>query len=119
VTIQITKPEVEALINRRLKTGAFKDAEDVILQALRSSEAEKAAPRKRGGRRSSGYGPSAKRSASRSVASPFVSCAMRRVREWRLSSMPPYVAVVDEFAGVLRSRLASRKSRGPDDARHE
>jgi Arc/MetJ-type ribon-helix-helix transcriptional regulator len=38
VTIQITKPEVEALINRRLKTGAFKDAEDVILQALRSSE---------------------------------------------------------------------------------
>jgi hypothetical protein len=38
VTIQITKPEVEALINRRLKTGTFKDAEDVILQALRSSE---------------------------------------------------------------------------------
>jgi Arc/MetJ-type ribon-helix-helix transcriptional regulator len=38
VTIQITRPEVEALIKRRLKTGAFKDAEDVILQALRSSE---------------------------------------------------------------------------------
>lgn len=38
MTIQITKPEVEALINSRLKTGAFKDAEDVILQALRSSE---------------------------------------------------------------------------------
>jgi Arc/MetJ-type ribon-helix-helix transcriptional regulator len=38
VTIQITKPEVEALIKRRLETGAFKDAEDVILQALRSSE---------------------------------------------------------------------------------
>jgi hypothetical protein len=31
-------PPREALINSRLKTGAFKDAEDVILQALRSSE---------------------------------------------------------------------------------
>lgn len=40
MTIQITRPEVEALIAQRLKTGAFKDAEDVILQALRSSEAE-------------------------------------------------------------------------------
>jgi Arc/MetJ-type ribon-helix-helix transcriptional regulator len=40
VTIQITRPEVEALIDQRLKSGAFKDAEDVILQALRSSEAE-------------------------------------------------------------------------------
>jgi hypothetical protein len=38
VTIQITKPEVEALINRRLETGVFKNAEDVILQALMSSE---------------------------------------------------------------------------------
>jgi Arc/MetJ-type ribon-helix-helix transcriptional regulator len=40
VTIQITRPEVEALINRRLETGSFKDAEDVILQALKSSEKE-------------------------------------------------------------------------------
>jgi hypothetical protein len=37
MTIQITKPEVEALINQRLQSGAFKDAEDVILQALQSS----------------------------------------------------------------------------------
>ena len=37
VTIQITSPEVEALINRRLETGAFKDAEEVILHALKSS----------------------------------------------------------------------------------
>jgi hypothetical protein len=28
MTIQITKPEVEALINQRLQSGAFKDAED-------------------------------------------------------------------------------------------
>jgi hypothetical protein len=37
MTIQITKPEVEALINQRLESGAFKNAEDVILQALQSS----------------------------------------------------------------------------------
>jgi hypothetical protein len=40
MTIQITRPEVEALINQRLQSGAFKDAEDVILQALKSSETE-------------------------------------------------------------------------------
>ncbi len=37
MTIQITKPEVEALINERLQTGGFQDAEDVVLQALRFS----------------------------------------------------------------------------------
>jgi hypothetical protein len=37
MTIQITQPEVEALINQRLESGAFQNAEDVILQALRSS----------------------------------------------------------------------------------
>jgi hypothetical protein len=37
MTIQITKPEVEALINQRLQIGGFRDAEDVVLQALRSS----------------------------------------------------------------------------------
>jgi hypothetical protein len=40
MTIQITKPEVEALINVRLQTGRFKDAEDVILQALQSSPSQ-------------------------------------------------------------------------------
>jgi hypothetical protein len=49
VTIQITRPEVEALIKRRLETGAFKDAEDVILQDLKSSEsAERGTTEKRG-----------------------------------------------------------------------
>jgi Arc/MetJ-type ribon-helix-helix transcriptional regulator len=38
MTIQITRPEVEALINRRLESGSYRDAEDVVLQALRSSE---------------------------------------------------------------------------------
>jgi hypothetical protein len=36
MTTHITKPEVEALINQRLESGAFRDAEDVILQALQS-----------------------------------------------------------------------------------
>ena len=40
MTIHITNPEVVALIKQRLETGAFKDAEDVILQALRSLEIE-------------------------------------------------------------------------------
>ena len=36
MTIRITRPEVEALINQGLQSGAFKDAEDVISQALKS-----------------------------------------------------------------------------------
>ena len=36
MTIQITKPEVEALVNEHLQTGGFKDAEDVVYQALQS-----------------------------------------------------------------------------------
>jgi hypothetical protein len=42
MTIQITKPELEALINQRLESGGFKDAEDVILQALQSSPSKPA-----------------------------------------------------------------------------
>jgi hypothetical protein len=38
MTIEITKPEIETLINQRLQSGGFKDAEDVILQALKSSK---------------------------------------------------------------------------------
>ena len=37
VTERITRPEVEALINQRLRSGAYADAEDVILQALQCS----------------------------------------------------------------------------------
>jgi hypothetical protein len=36
MTIEITKPEIESLIHQRLQTGAFADAEDVILRALQS-----------------------------------------------------------------------------------
>jgi Arc/MetJ-type ribon-helix-helix transcriptional regulator len=37
MSIQITRPEIEALIRERLATGEFKDAEDVILAALEST----------------------------------------------------------------------------------
>ena len=40
MTIQITKPEVDALINQRLRSGRFKDAEEVVWQALQSSPPE-------------------------------------------------------------------------------
>ncbi len=40
MTIQLTQLEIEVLINRRLETGRYKDAEDVILRALKSSEVE-------------------------------------------------------------------------------
>jgi len=36
VMIEITTPEVEALINQRLQSGRFQDVEDVIFQALQS-----------------------------------------------------------------------------------
>lgn len=36
--IEITKPEIEALIQQRLRSGDYRDAEDVILHALRGSE---------------------------------------------------------------------------------
>jgi hypothetical protein len=36
VTIEITEPELEALIEERLQTGAFKSVEEVLLYALRS-----------------------------------------------------------------------------------
>ncbi|MGA9624637.1 MAG: hypothetical protein WBL65_23245 [Bryobacteraceae bacterium] len=36
MTIEITRPEIESLIHQQLQSGAFVDAEDVILRALRS-----------------------------------------------------------------------------------
>lgn len=43
MTIQITRPDVEALIQQHLQSGVFKDAEDLIFQVLQSS-ATKAVP---------------------------------------------------------------------------
>ncbi len=38
MTIEITSPDVEALIQQRMRTGAFDSPEDLIRAALRSSE---------------------------------------------------------------------------------
>jgi Arc/MetJ-type ribon-helix-helix transcriptional regulator len=38
MTIEITSPDVEALIQQRMRTGAFNSPEDLIRAALRSSE---------------------------------------------------------------------------------
>ncbi len=38
MNIEITRPEVEALIQKRLQSGGFKDPQDVILHALQVSE---------------------------------------------------------------------------------
>lgn len=40
MTIKISKPELEALILQRMKSGAFSTPEDVILHALLSSKPE-------------------------------------------------------------------------------
>jgi hypothetical protein len=37
VTIEIHRPELEALILERMKRGAFQNAEDALMQALTSS----------------------------------------------------------------------------------
>ncbi len=36
MTIEIHKPELEALIRERMKSGTFQNVEDVLLQALKS-----------------------------------------------------------------------------------
>jgi len=37
MTIEIRRPELEALIRERMKVGGFRSVEDVLLQALKSS----------------------------------------------------------------------------------
>jgi hypothetical protein len=36
VTIEITRPEIESLIHQQLQSGAFVDAEELILRASKS-----------------------------------------------------------------------------------
>jgi hypothetical protein len=53
--IEIYSPEAEAIIRLRMSAGGFKDAEEVIIQALKSSPAAgtpAAAPRRPAGRKS-------------------------------------------------------------------
>jgi hypothetical protein len=37
MTIEIHRPELEALILQRMKSGAFRDVEEALLQALKTS----------------------------------------------------------------------------------
>jgi hypothetical protein len=37
MTIEIQKPELEALIRKRMESGGFQSAEDVLMEALRSA----------------------------------------------------------------------------------
>ena len=37
MTIEIQRPELEALIHERMKSGTFQSVEDVLLQALKSA----------------------------------------------------------------------------------
>ena len=53
--IEIHSPEAEAIIRRRMSTGGFKDAEEVIIHALTCSPATEtpaATPRRPAGRKS-------------------------------------------------------------------
>jgi hypothetical protein len=44
MTIEITQPELEALILLRMKSGAFASAEDVVWQAMRAAPVHGAVP---------------------------------------------------------------------------
>ncbi len=56
--IEIHSPEAEAIIRQRMSAGGFKDAEEVIIQALQAlksspaAETHAAAPRRPAGRKS-------------------------------------------------------------------
>jgi hypothetical protein len=39
MTIEIQRPELEALIRERMESGAFQNVEDVLMQALKASPA--------------------------------------------------------------------------------
>jgi len=45
LTIEIHKPELQALIRERMKTGGFHDVEDALIQALTMSAAPQAGQR--------------------------------------------------------------------------
>ena len=56
MTIEIQRPELEALIRERMNSGAFQNVEDVIMYALKASAAAEASaaatPRRPAGRKS-------------------------------------------------------------------
>jgi hypothetical protein len=56
MTIEIQRPELEALIRERMNSGAFQNVEDVLMQALKAAAAAEAlaaaTPKRLAGRKS-------------------------------------------------------------------
>jgi len=68
MTIEIRRPELEALIQEWMKSGAFRDVEDVLMQALKSSPL----PRKKtSGQREAGLRATGAELVAAMQASPF------------------------------------------------
>jgi len=52
MSVEIHQPEIEALIQQRMASGAFQDVEAVLLHALKSAPIPQAAPPKAGKKQS-------------------------------------------------------------------
>ncbi|MHB8303543.1 MAG: hypothetical protein ACYDC6_12000 [Acidobacteriaceae bacterium] len=77
MTIEIQKPELEALILERMQLGAFLTVEDALLQALKSSPS----PSGRGGAGSNGTpGPTGADLVAAMQASPYKEIALEPAR---------------------------------------
>jgi hypothetical protein len=100
MTIQITRPEVEMIINRRLETGPFNKAEDVILYALKSSEPEVQVADEKRRRRLPALWRSARHMVLRLAACRSVNCAKRR-------GLEPYRYRCIDNLGVVFYRRAN------------
>jgi hypothetical protein len=79
MTIEIQKPEPEALIIERMKLGAFPTAEDFLIEALNSSRP----PSERGGAVSNGVpGPTGADLVAARQSSPCREIALESARGW-------------------------------------
>ena len=45
ITIEITRPEIEAMVQKRLHSGAFESVEDVLFDALEAQKEHEVASR--------------------------------------------------------------------------
>jgi Arc/MetJ-type ribon-helix-helix transcriptional regulator len=77
MTIEIQRPELEALIRERMKSGAFHNVEDVLMQALKASPA----PEKDAGRSDEKSPAMGSELVEAMQASPFKEIALEPGRE--------------------------------------
>jgi len=78
MTIEIQKPDLEALIIERMKLGAFPTVEDFLIDALNSSTP----PLERGGAMSNGAsGPTGADLVAAMQSSPYKEIALESARE--------------------------------------